>query len=258
MKLSIQTTTTATVLAVAAAAGAAMTMSASSVVTAFAPVTSKSTPKSTSKSTTTTSQLMANPSIWSTMGSLEGPSVCWGPEGVIIGHEEIEIKEYDNFSMFRSALDQCGLANELRGLGPFTLLLPTDSAVCAHTGILDEETLRYHIIKGDIYSDELEGQLETLNPNHTLCAKQEFRKAYVDDGKFLRLWGSTYVLPTFILNIIIISFLNYFFCLCLFCFIYLIFCEFEFFLSDGRFMHQSKSNLTSSVLLLSFLLSLIQ
>ena len=211
MKLSIQTTTTATVLAVAAAAGAAMTMSSSSVVTAFAPVTSKSMSKSTSKSTTTTSQLMANPSIWSTMGSLEGPSVCWGPEGVIIGHEEIEIKEYDNFSMFRSALDQCGLANELRGLGPFTLLLPTDSAVCAHTGILDEETLRYHIIKGDIYSDELEGQLETLNPNHTLCAKQEFRKAYVDDGKFLRLWGSTYVLPTFILNIIIISFLNYFF-----------------------------------------------
>jgi uncharacterized surface protein with fasciclin (FAS1) repeats len=198
MKLSIQTTTTATVLAVAAAAGAAMTMSSSSVVTAFAPVTSKSTSKS--KSTTTTSQLMANPSIWSTMGSLEGPSVCWGPEGVIIGHEEIEIKEYDNFSMFRSALDQCGLANELRGLGPFTLLLPTDSAVCAHTGILDEETLRYHIIKGDIYSDELEGQLETLNPNHTLCAKQEFRKAYVDDGKFLRLGG----LPTFYLRLYLI------------------------------------------------------
>ena len=164
MKLFVQTTTALVAMATS--------------VSAFAPVLSSS-----SKATTTT--LMAAPNIWSTMGSLEGPSVCWGPEGVIIGHEEIEIKEYDNFNMFRSALDQCGLANELRGLGPYTLLLPTDSAVCAYNGMLDEETLRYHIIKGDIYSDELLGSLETLNPNYNLNAKQEFRKAYVDDGKIL-------------------------------------------------------------------------
>ena len=170
MKLFVQTTT-ALVVAVATS------------VSAFAPVLSSSS--SSSSKRTTTSKLMAAPNIWSTMGSLEGPSVCWGPEGVIIGHEEIEIKEYDNFNMFRSALDQCGLANELRGIGPYTLLLPTDSAVCAYNGMLDEETLRYHIIKGDIYSDELLGSLETLNPNYNLNAKQEFRKAYVDDGKIL-------------------------------------------------------------------------
>ncbi|OEU07664.1 FAS1 domain-containing protein [Fragilariopsis cylindrus CCMP1102] len=173
MKLFVQTTTALVAMATS--------------VSAFAPVLSSS-----SKATTTT--LMAAPNIWSTMGSLEGPSVCWGPEGVIIGHEEIEIKEYDNFNMFRSALDQCGLANELRGLGPYTLLLPTDSAVCAYNGMLDEETLRYHIIKGDIYSDELLGSLETLNPNYNLNAKQEFRKAYVDDALIGHV-GQTYGTP---------------------------------------------------------------
>jgi uncharacterized surface protein with fasciclin (FAS1) repeats len=210
MKLFVQTTTALVAMATS--------------VSAFAPVLSSS-----SKATTT---LMAAPNIWSTMGSLEGPSVCWGPEGVIIGHEEIEIKEYDNFNMFRSALDQCGLANELRGLGPYTLLLPTDSAVCAYNGMLDEETLRYHIIKGDIYSDELLGSLETLNPNYNLNAKQEFRKAYVDDGKFLFLFFD------------ITSISCYFYCVYL---VFLNLLEFEFeYRTDnsiGRFQNRTASAL---------------
>jgi len=183
MKLAIQSITVAI----------GMAMTSTNSVSAFAPMNSLSTKSSTSNSNSN-SKLMAAPNIWSTMGSLEGPSVCWGPEGVIIGHEEIEIKEYDNFNMFRAALDQCGLANELRGIGPYTLLLPTDSAVCAFEGMLDEETLRYHIIKGDIYSDELNGQLETLNPNHTITAKQVFRKAYLDDSLVGHV-GQTYGTP---------------------------------------------------------------
>lgn len=172
-------------------------------VTAFAPTTTKAAARkaasrstSTTAASTTTTSLSANyPNIWSTMGSLEGPSVCWGPEGVILGQEEIAIKEYDNFNMFRAALEQCGLANELRGgLGPYTLLLPTDTAVCAFDGILDEETLRYHIIKGDVYSDELDGKFETLNPDHSVTAKQEFRKGYVDDALVGHV-GQTYGTP---------------------------------------------------------------
>lgn len=135
-----------------------------------------------SSSTRVSTALNARASIWSALGSLEGPSVCWGPEGVIIGHEEIEIKEYDNFDMFRAALQQTGLDSKLKGIGPYTLLAPTNSAVQAYKGVLDEDTLSYHIILKDVYSDEFEGQLETLN-GHFITAKQEFRKGYADDGK---------------------------------------------------------------------------
>lgn len=144
-------------------------------------------------STTTTrfsSALGARQNIWSALGTLEGPSICWGPEGVIIGHEEIEIKEYDNFSMFRAALEQSGLVNKLKAIGPYTLLAPTDTAVQAYKGVLDEETLSYHIVLNDVYSDEFEGQLETLNGNFLTC-KKEFRKAYADDALIGHV-GQTY------------------------------------------------------------------
>ena len=140
----------------------------------------------TTPSTTNTrssTALFARPNIWSALGTLEGPSVCWGPEGVIIGEEEIAIKEYDNFDMFRAALQQSGLENKLKAIGPYTLLAPTNAAVQAYKGVLDEETLSYHIILRDVYSDEFEGTLETLNGNFLTC-KKEFRKAYVDDGKY--------------------------------------------------------------------------
>ena len=48
-------------------------------------------------------------SIWSTLSTLEGPSICYGPQGILIGKEELEIKEYDNFDMFCDALQQTGL-----------------------------------------------------------------------------------------------------------------------------------------------------
>ena len=146
---------------------------AATEASAFAPVVT---------TTQSTTALSSAQNIWSTMGSLEGPSVCWGPEGVIIGHEEIEIKEYDNFTMFRAALEQCGLQNTLRGIGPYTLLLPTDTAVQQFKGMLDEDVLKYHIILGDIYSDEIEGKLETLSGHFVTC-NFHFRKHYVDDGK---------------------------------------------------------------------------
>jgi len=141
---------------------------------AFAPTSSAKSPSSTA--------LNARMNIWSTLGSLEGPSVCWGPEGVIIGHEEIEIKEYDNFDMFQSALRQSGLENKLKAIGPYTLLAPTNSAIQQYKGVLDEETLGYHILLKDAYSDEFDGPLETLS-GHIMTGKAEFRKNYADDGE---------------------------------------------------------------------------
>lgn len=149
-------------------------------VSAFAPSLSRTT-FSDAKSTSALSSTRRN-DIWKTLSVLEGPSVCWGPEGVIIGHEEIDIKEYDNFDMFLSALRQSGLENKLKMIGPYTLLAPTNSAIQQYKGVLDEETLGYHIILKDVYSDEFEGPLETLS-GHFVTGKSEFRKHYADDGK---------------------------------------------------------------------------
>jgi len=119
--------------------------------------------------------------ILSTLSSLEGPSICWGPEGILIGHKELDIKEYDSFSTLKAALDQTGLAKVLRGLGPYTLLAPVDSACEGFRGQLDEDVLKYHIVLGDVYSDEITGQLETLNGEFLTC-RHEFRKNFVDDA----------------------------------------------------------------------------
>ena len=156
---------------------------ASQGASAFAPVSKPAVASSPATA------LGALPSIWSTLGSLEGPSVCWGPEGVIIGHEEIEIKEYDNFTMFLAALKQNNLENKLKAIGPYTLLVPTDSAVQQYKGVLDEETLSYHIILQDLYSDEFDGEFETLS-GHKVTLRYEFRKSYADNGESsLAVWS---------------------------------------------------------------------
>jgi hypothetical protein len=95
-------------------------------------------------------------SIWSTLSTLEGPSICYGPQGILIGKEELEIKEYDNFDMFCDALQQTGLSKILRDTsGPkYTVLAPVNSGILSYPEYLDEEILKYHIIKGDIYSGE--------------------------------------------------------------------------------------------------------
>jgi hypothetical protein len=119
--------------------------------------------------------------IYSTLSTLEGPSICWGPEGTLQGYDELAIREYDNFVFFKNAIDQTGLAKTLRSLGPYTLLAPVDSACEAYYGQLDEELLKYHIVLGDVYSDEFTGNLETLNGN-TLSCRFEFRRTFADDA----------------------------------------------------------------------------
>jgi Fasciclin domain len=94
-------------------------------------------------------------SIWSTLSTLEGPSICYGPQGILIGKEELEIKEYDNFDMFCDALQQTGLAKFLRNTSSgqkYTVLAPVNSGILSFSQYLDEDILKYHIIKGDVYS----------------------------------------------------------------------------------------------------------
>lgn len=120
--------------------------------------------------------------LWGQLNSLEGPSICYGPEGILAGIPELEIKEYDNFDMFCNALKQAGLDKILRdATQKYTVLVPVNSGVLAFKEFLDEDILKYHILKGDIYSDEFEGQLETLQGEKVTC-RVEFRKVIVDDA----------------------------------------------------------------------------
>lgn len=119
--------------------------------------------------------------IKGTLSVLEGPSICWGPEGTLQGYSELAIREYDSFTFLKDAIEQCGLGKTLQSIGPYTLLAPVDSACGAFKGQLDEEILKYHIVLGDVYSDEMVGELKTLHGD-TISCRHEFRKTYADDA----------------------------------------------------------------------------
>merc|ERR1712194_515477 len=104
-----------------------------------------------------------------------------GHFGRLEGKTELEIKEYDNFDSFKAAIDQIDLTQLLRGKGPFTVFAPTNSAIQAYRGVLSEEVIKTHIVTGDLFSDELEGEIETMS-GHKLTCKKQFRKIYVDEA----------------------------------------------------------------------------
>jgi len=122
-----------------------------------------------------------NEEIFSAMGTLEGPSMNYGHFARLEGKSELEIKGYDDFNNFKAAIDQAGCTKLLRGKGPFTVFVPTNSALDAFNGVLSEEVIKTHIIPQDLFSDELEGEIETLSGHKVICKKQ-FRKIYVDEA----------------------------------------------------------------------------
>jgi len=121
--------------------------------------------------------------IYSMVGSLEGPSIAWGYEGPKVGREETQIKGYDSFDFFRSAIDQADLKKTLTGIGPYTLLAPTDEACGAFDGYLDDDILKYHIILGKHSSDSFSagGEFKTLN-GESLTYSRKYRKDFLDDA----------------------------------------------------------------------------
>ena len=129
--------------------------------------------------------------ILQVLQTLEGPSICYGHFAAVEHKRELDIKEYDNFDRFRSLLDQVGdCAKILRGDGPFTVFVPTNSAFDRYDGILDEEVIKTHIIPQDLYSDELDGTFETLS-GHSVVCKRQFRKTYVDEAMIGQLDNHT-------------------------------------------------------------------
>jgi len=117
--------------------------------------------------------------ILGALGTIEGPSICYGHFARLDNKKETDIKEYDNFDFFKAAIDQADCTKLLRGNGPFTIFVPTNTAIQNWDGVLTEDVIKSHIIPQDLYSDELTGTFETLS-GHTLTCKNQFRKLYVD------------------------------------------------------------------------------
>jgi len=132
--------------------------------------------------------------LYSALNLIEGPSICYGHFAVLENKRELDIKEYDNFDAFRSALDQADCTKLLKMKGPFTVLAPTNSAIEKFDGVLTEELLKAHIIEGDmLLTDRMEGTHETMSGT-TVTFRNEFRKTYVDNaqiGQFDNHTGGT-------------------------------------------------------------------
>ena len=101
----------------------ALALALAPAVTAFAPVAA---PKAST-------QLQA--SITETLATMEGPEIFWGSDGVLLGHDEADIKGYDNFDQLASALSSNGV--DLSG-GEYTLLAPANSAFDKHNNDGDQ------------------------------------------------------------------------------------------------------------------------
>ena len=120
-----------------------------------------------------------NEKILNALGYMEGPSISWGHYAALEGKKPTDIKEYDNFDFFKTAIDQAGCSKAFMGNGPFTVFAPTNTAIENFDGVLTEEVILTHIVPQDLYSDELVGEFETLS-GHKITCKNEFRKIYVD------------------------------------------------------------------------------
>jgi len=119
--------------------------------------------------------------ILSTAAGVEGPAMYWGSAGVLEGHDESDIKGYDNIGKFVAAIEKAGLADTLKGDGPFTVFAPTDS-VLEYYGEVTPDILKYHIVKGKVPSSSLSSADLTTLQGGKLTYKRFARKDFVDDA----------------------------------------------------------------------------
>jgi len=146
----------------------ALALALAPAVTAFAPVAA---PKAATK---------LEASIADTLATMEGPEIFWGSDGVLLGHDEADIKGYDNFDQLAAALSKEGV--DLSG-GEYTLLAPANSAFDKHNNEvgtpITADVLKYHVIEGKKTMDALNTDQKTLNGG-TLTAYRKFRKNWLD------------------------------------------------------------------------------
>jgi len=125
------------------------------------------------------SALEAN--VLDTAASLEGVAVVWGAEGIAVGKEEADFKEFNGFKKFVAAVNAAGMGAELAGPGPFTLFCPADSAMDAFKGQWTPELIRYHVAPGVYNSGSITADIPTLN-GKALKYERKFRKTFLNDA----------------------------------------------------------------------------
>ncbi|KAJ1458248.1 hypothetical protein M885DRAFT_561991 [Pelagophyceae sp. CCMP2097] len=118
-------------------------------------------------------------SIIDTLKTLQGPGIPWGSNND--GHEENEIKGYDNFGKIVAAIDAAGLTATLSGPGPYTLLAPVDSAVTDYKGSITAEVLKYHVLPGSVSTGSI-GKDQPTVEGSSLTYKRFARKTFLDDS----------------------------------------------------------------------------
>merc|ERR1711968_219980 len=110
------------------------------------------------------------------LAETQGPHICWGSAGVPLGHDEGDIKGYDNATKFVEAAKAAGV--DLSS-GEFTVFAPVDSKI---VDALTADQVKYHIVEGKVSYDALgTANLKTLQ-GETLTYKRFARQSYVDDA----------------------------------------------------------------------------
>ena len=121
-------------------------------------------------------------SIADTLATMEGPEIFWGSDGVLEGHDEDEIKGYDNFDKLAAALKETGV--DLSS-GDYTMLAPSNSAIDKHNAEvgtpITADVLKYHVIPGKVSMDGLTVDQKTLEGS-SLTAYRKFRKNWLDNA----------------------------------------------------------------------------
>jgi len=118
-----------------------------------------------------------------TLKTLEGPGQVWGHEGIPFGHEELDLKGYENFGKFVAALESTGVAAEIAS-GEFTIFAPTDPAMETYEitrGPITADVIKMHIVPGKIASADV----PTANLNSlggALNYRYAVRKHFVNDA----------------------------------------------------------------------------
>merc|ERR1719327_783836 len=114
-----------------------------------------------------------------TLQTLQGPGIFWGSDGVLVGKDENDIKGYDTFNTFASALASSGVDT---ASGEFTIYAPTDTACTAvNSPDLTPDVVKYHITPGKVSFSAIGADQPTLN-GKAMTYKRFSRKTFLDDA----------------------------------------------------------------------------
>lgn len=124
-------------------------------------------------------------SILDTLRTLEGPGQVWGADGIAVGKEESDFKEFDNFNLLVDRIESTGVAANIQGAGPFTLFAPTNSAIESYEttkGPVTADVLAKHVLLSSVPSSALSAADLTTAAGTKLTYGRRFRKDFVEDA----------------------------------------------------------------------------